>query len=376
MPVFKSSLVVGVLALARNGVLCQIINDGIRAGAACIDTESDQRDQSFLLMMSFFYNIKYMMPGSKGLNPHELAHRWVKGPWDPPRYEHKSGIYIPRYANIGQDCGSAQHGTIRRHHSWGLLPPTSSIYVKRKCVWKYLRNYVKFPMIGTIKRMQGRLPEKEPEDRTCVLEDIVKRWRGGTDLAVLACESQARIHYAMPVRNMLYDSLTYTEQIRQVWKLHENKRDKGNREAVDTAENEDNKITEEEYLSRFRKTDSIVPVLTLVFYYDLKQWDGAQDLYGMFGLNMQTEEGRILCKYVPNYRINLVDVGNISDLGMFHTDLQQILGVLKYRQDKKELKDYIYENRDYFAGVDVETYQALRAFLHSENMLKGLCSFR
>lgn len=90
----------------------------------------------------------------------------------------------------------------------------------------------------------------------------------------------------------------------------------------------------------------------------------------MFGMNMQTEEGRILCKYVPNYRINLVDAGNISDLGMFHTDLQQILGVLKYRQDKKELKDYIYENRDYFARVDVETYQALRAFLHSENMLK------
>lgn len=94
----------------------------------------------------------------------------------------------------------------------------------------------------------------------------------------------------------------------------------------------------------------------------------------MFGLNMQTEEGRILCKYVPNYRINLVDAGNISDLGRFHTDLQQILGVLKYRQDKKELKDYIYENRDYFAGVDVETYQALRAFLHSENMLKDFSS--
>ena len=165
--------------------------------------------------------------------------------------------------------------------------------------------------------------------------DIVKRWRGRNALAVLACESQARIHYAMPVRNMLYDSLAYTEQIRQIWKFHKNKRDK------ERAENGDNKITEEEYLSRFRKTDSIVPVLTLVFYYDLKQWDGAQDLYGMFGLNMQTEEGRILCKYIPNYRINLVDAGNISDLGMFHTDLQQMLGVLKYRQDKKELKEYI-----------------------------------
>ena len=46
-------------------------------------------------------------------------------PWDPPRYEHKSGMIIPRYANTGEDCGSAMHGTIRRHHSWGLLTPTS-----------------------------------------------------------------------------------------------------------------------------------------------------------------------------------------------------------------------------------------------------------
>ena len=38
-------------------------------------------------------------------------------PWDPPRYEHKSGMIIPRYANTGEDCGSATHGTIRRHHS-------------------------------------------------------------------------------------------------------------------------------------------------------------------------------------------------------------------------------------------------------------------
>ena len=38
---------------------------------------------------------------------------------------HKSGMIIPRYANTGEDCESAMHGTIRRHHSWGLLTPTS-----------------------------------------------------------------------------------------------------------------------------------------------------------------------------------------------------------------------------------------------------------
>jgi hypothetical protein len=42
-------------------------------------------------------------------------------PWDPPRYEHKSGMIIPRYANTGADCGSATHGTIRRHHSLGTF---------------------------------------------------------------------------------------------------------------------------------------------------------------------------------------------------------------------------------------------------------------
>ena len=57
-----------------------------------------------------------MIPGSKGLNPHELAHVG-KRPWDPPRYEHKSGITIPRYANIGTDCESAEHETIRRYHN-------------------------------------------------------------------------------------------------------------------------------------------------------------------------------------------------------------------------------------------------------------------
>ena len=46
-----------------------------------------------------------MIPGSKGLNPHELAHRWVK--------------------DIGENCESAQHGTIRRYQSRGLLTPTS-----------------------------------------------------------------------------------------------------------------------------------------------------------------------------------------------------------------------------------------------------------
>ena len=31
-----------------------------------------------------------------------------------------------------KDCGSATHGTIRRHHSWGLLTLTSSYHKNKK----------------------------------------------------------------------------------------------------------------------------------------------------------------------------------------------------------------------------------------------------
>ena len=54
--------------------------------------------------------------------------------------------------------------------------------------------------------------------------DLVKRWRKKVDLAVLACESQDQVHYAMPVRSMLNDSLTYTDQIREIWRQREKER--------------------------------------------------------------------------------------------------------------------------------------------------------
>ena len=97
--------------------------------------------------------------------------------------------------------------------------------------------------------------------------DIIMRWEQGAYLVLLACENQENVHYAMTVRNMLYDSLSYVEQIRQSWKC------------LEAAEKQ--KVAEAEFLSRFRKEDRLVPVITLVFYYHPDVWDGSQDLYGI-----------------------------------------------------------------------------------------------
>ena len=149
--------------------------------------------------------------------------------------------------------------------------------------------------------------------------DIVKRWRQGMDLAVLACESQRKVHYAMPIRNMLYDSLSYAEQARILWKERKKKQPA------------EGPLTGEEYLSRFGKKDTLFPVITVVFYYGLES-------------------------------------GSVEELERFRTDLQPILGMLKYRGRKEELRDYIYQNRAYFGHVDKATYRAVGELLHSKKV--------
>ena len=40
--------------------------------------------------------------------------------------------------------------------------------------------------------------------------DVAMRWEDRAELAILALENQERVHYAMPVRTMIYDGLSLT----------------------------------------------------------------------------------------------------------------------------------------------------------------------
>lgn len=65
--------------------------------------------------------------------------------------------------------------------------------------------------------------------------------------AILGIENQSDIHYAMPVRDMLYDSLSY---LRQVEEISDYNRIEG-------------KCTGEDYISGFTKGDKLIPVVTV-----------------------------------------------------------------------------------------------------------------
>lgn len=215
--------------------------------------------------------------------------------------------------------------------------------------------------------------KKEEREQSIIIQNkgekeiVVQRYRDiamlseeGTRVVIVACESQDEIHYAMPVRGMLYDALSYAEQIREIRKQY----------------NRQNALKESaEFLSGLKKTDFLVPVITIVFYYGSREeWDGKEELHGLLGLGR--EEYWFLKKYVPNYKINLIDPRKLEDLECFQTDLKLIFGMLKYRDDKKEMLKYVKKNQKYFSQIDEDSYNAARVMLGSERSLKPVGAWK
>ena len=188
--------------------------------------------------------------------------------------------------------------------------------------------------------------------------DVIMRWKGKMDLVILACENQEKVHYAMPVRNMIYDGLAYVQQMKEIWEGH--------------GENE--KPTEDEFLSQFLKDDKVKPVVTLVFYYGEKEWDGSWSLYEMMDFGGEEEEQKNLKAFIPNYPINLVDVGRLGRLDGFQTDLQVVFGMIKYKGSsyKKEIQSYVNEHREYFGCLSWDDFLAIREMMNLNKKMEKL----
>ena len=95
----------------------------------------------------------------------------------------------------------------------------------------------------------------------------------GVELVMLGMESKSHIHYGMPLRIMGYDYGTYKKQ------YDSNARKYQKHDGLD----------DDEFLSKMKRTDKFIPVITIVVYYGEKPWDGAVSLHGM--LEMILDKG-------------------------------------------------------------------------------------
>lgn len=137
----------------------------------------------------------------------------------------------------------------------------------------------------------------------------------GVELVLLGKEDQEHIHYAMPMRIMGYDYGVYKKQY------------DCNATKYKTA----NGLSEDEYLSKMKKDDKLIPVITVTIYYGEKPWDGAASLHEMLDIPEGME------KFVNDYKILLVEArqNNLAFHNLNNIDLFNLLEIVLNRDIPK-----------------------------------------
>lgn len=164
-------------------------------------------------------------------------------------------------------------------------------------------------------------------------------------IMIVGAEAQANVHYAMPVKNMIYDSLNYGDQVRKIARKH--------KEENDTS-------TEDEFLSGFTAEDKLIPVITITVYLGDKDWDGPRKLSDMY-----TDVDERLKPFLTEFNANVLVPKEIKNFDKFHTDLKQIFEVLKAAGDKEEMAAFLKKDEQ-FKNLDNETVRAINDIAHAK----------
>ena len=170
----------------------------------------------------------------------------------------------------------------------------------------------------------GKPQEDAVQKYRDVLKSAVIKEDGEAAYILLGIENQTDIHYAMPVRNAVYDALQYGRQVADIAKKH--RREDASSKAHSRGE----------YLSGFYKDDRLTPVITLVLHFGANEWNGPLSLHEM--MNVKNRE---LLRFVQDYQVHLIDPARLSEeeLAKFSTSLREVMGYIKYSKDKRKLQE-------------------------------------
>ena len=156
---------------------------------------------------------------------------------------------------------------------------------------------------------------------------------GEAAYVLLGIENQTDVHYAMPVRNMLYDAMQYNQQVADTAAKHKEEKSRRGKQK--------RKISNAEFLSGFHKDDKLIPVITLVLFFNAGEWDGPRSLFDMLDMSNPIFE-----KYAQDYKLHIISPQQIADdeLEKFHSSLREVIGCIKYSNDKNKLANFIQDN--------------------------------
>ena len=180
-----------------------------------------------------------------------------------------------------------------------------------------------------------------------LLKHVVVKSTNHCTYIIIGVENQSEIHYAMPIKNMIYDAINYGRQTKEAAKMHKKKKDTKNNA---------------EFLTGFTKEDKLTPVITLTVYWGCEEWDAPRSLHEMLRISDES-----VLQYVSDYKLNLIAPCEISDFSKFNTSLGPVLQLLRVANDEvamgnlittnlafRELENEAVETINVFAGLNIQ----------------------
>lgn len=175
--------------------------------------------------------------------------------------------------------------------------------------------------------------------------DVVKKTSNGVSFVVWGLENQEKIHYAMPLRHMLGDALSYLKEYQDL--AAKNKQ-------------ENNFETEDEFLSKMKKTDRLHPVVSICIYYGEKEWDGPFRLTDMLEIPEELKE------IVSDYDMHLVQLVKSEELRFHNEDINTVFEICRamYKKEHEKIRQ-IYETRT----IDTELAFTIGAITKTQRLI-------
>lgn len=149
-----------------------------------------------------------------------------------------------------------------------------------------------------------------------VICDKIRRWKGRY-VSILVLENQTYVDYRMVFQVMESEVTGYNKQQKENYLI---KRNQGSR------------FSSDEYLSKMKKEQKYIPIITLVLYLGKdKLWDGSRSLYEMLEMDEEIKP------FVNDFKLNLFDYHDYKDFSMFKTENRLLFEMLANAKDKKKM---------------------------------------
>lgn len=185
---------------------------------------------------------------------------------------------------------------------------------------------------------------------------------GKMEYVLYGIENQSEIHYAMAVKNNLYDALEYAGQVEEAARSHrkemKRKKSQGN---INSGSGE--KVPGSgEFLSGFWKEDKLIPSVTLTIFFGCEKWDGPLSLFDM----MDVSDPDVL-SCMDNYHVRMIAPALMTDeeIMKFQSSLREVMFFIKYSRNKEKLNEVLESNQRRFQRLEKRAVDVIEAITNA-----------